>query len=158
MPSTTADPLALAKATFRKHHGRDWAALRSPHDPPVADDLFRLRIQHTYGDTWSRPGLDLKAKSLVTLTVLVAQGAGHEFKTHIRGAHHLGITKAEIIELMIHLLAYLGAPRTVTATQLVQEVWAEMAAEDAAGARAKVGLARKSPKTGPRAGQPRSNP
>ncbi len=150
MPSTKADPLALAKQTFRKHHGRDWVALRSPNDPPVADDLFRLRIQHTYGDTWSRPGLDLKAKSLITLTVLVAQGAGHEFKTHIRGAHHLGITKDEIIELMIHLLAYVGAPRTVTATQLAQEVWAEMAAEHAAREGTKAGAAKKARRTGPR--------
>lgn len=123
------DSLEPAKKTFRKHHGRDWVALRSPNDPPEAEELFRLRIKHTYGDSWSRPGLDLKTKSLVTLALLISQGAGHEFKTHIRGAHNLGITKAEIVELMIHLLAYVGAPRTVTATQLAQEVWAEMGPE-----------------------------
>jgi len=95
----------------------------SPGDPANAHDLTRLVTEHCFSDSWSRPGLPLKTKSLLTIAILTTLGNPEELKGHIRGALNIGITKEEIVELLIHTLAYTGAPRTVTAFRVAKEVF-----------------------------------
>jgi len=68
----------------------------------VLDDCF--------GGVWSRPGLDRRARSLVTIGILIAVRQPVELKNHFRGALANGLTPCELEELVIHATAYLGYP------------------------------------------------
>ena len=116
-----------AMAAYRAHTGRDHAPAGSPYDPPSMQDLNRLTVDGTYGASWCRPGLDMRTKSFISLTITASLGTGDQFKAHIRAAHHIGITKDEIVEFLIHLNGYLGTPRTSSARGWAREVWKEMA-------------------------------
>ena len=95
-----------------------------PGDPENVKDLARMVTEHCFSDSWSRPGLPLKTKSLLTIAILTTLCNPDELKAHIRAALNIGITKEEIIELLIHTLAYTGAPRTSTAFRVAKEVFA----------------------------------
>lgn len=101
------------------------------HDGGVAwpsqagQDFARLAVEHCYGDAWSRPGLDIKTRSLLTLTVLASLGNEHELKLHVQGALNLGHQPDDLVELFIHLMPYIGVPRVVTAMRLAGEVFRE---------------------------------
>ena len=97
-----------------------------PWPSDAGKDLARLCVEHCYADAWSREGsLDLKTRSLLTLTCLVSLGATDELKLHVRGALALGHQPDDIVELFIHLLPYLGTPRMVHAMRCAGEVFKE---------------------------------
>ncbi len=112
---------------YKRHTGLSHETGASPYDPPAMEDLSRITFEGTYGDSWSRPGLDFRTKSFVCLAVTAALGTESQFKTHMKHAHHTGITKDEIVELLIHLNGYIGTPRTSVARRLAREVWQESA-------------------------------
>ena len=89
-------------------------------------DFARLCVEHCYADAWSREGsLDLKTRSLLTLTVLASIGSTDELKLHVRGALNLGHKPDDIVELFIHLVPYVGVPRMVQAMRLAGQVFRE---------------------------------
>lgn len=75
-----------------------------------------------WGGVWTREGLALRDRSLVTLAVLAALGRSHELGMHIPGAIRNGLTIKEIEEAFIHLGLYAGFPATVAANRVAQEV------------------------------------
>src|SRR5437867_8025959 len=89
-------------------------------------DFARICVEHCYADAWAREGaLDLKTRSLVTLTALSALGSDQELKLHVRGALALGHAPDDVVELFIHLIPYLGVPRMVAAMRCAGEVLRE---------------------------------
>jgi alkylhydroperoxidase/carboxymuconolactone decarboxylase family protein YurZ len=97
---------------WRQHEG-------GPAWPSAAGlDFARLCVEHCYADAWPRERLDLKTRSLVTLTALAALGASEELKLHVHGALNLGHAPDDVVELFIHLVPYLGVPRMVQAMRL----------------------------------------
>ena len=92
---------------------------------PAGLDFARLCVEHCYGDAWPRERLDLKTRSLVTLTALAALGATEELKLHVHGALNLGHAPDDVVELFIHLIPYLGVPRMVHAMRCAAEVFKE---------------------------------
>lgn len=75
-------------------------------------------------DVWTRPGLDLRARSLVTITALAAIGTNpQQLQTHINAALNCGCTRDEIRELMIHLSVYLGFPRALAGMHCANEAF-----------------------------------
>ncbi len=78
--------------------------------------------QHAWGATWTRPGLDLKTRSLVTIAFLTAQKATTELKGHIRGALNNGATAQEIQEVLLHSAVYCGAPTAQEAFRAAKAV------------------------------------
>jgi len=88
---------------------------------------FTMPIQqfitrNAWGDTWQRPGLDLKTRSLITVAFLTALGKQHELKGHVRGALNNGATPAEIQEVLLHASIYCGLPAAVDAFRTAAEV------------------------------------
>ncbi len=79
-------------AVTEKLWGRRAGLQPSPGEPENAKDLHALVTEHCFADSWSRPGLDIKTKSLLTLAILTTLGAQNELRGHIRGALNLGIT------------------------------------------------------------------
>jgi 4-carboxymuconolactone decarboxylase len=95
-------------------------------------DFARMTVEHVFGDLWSRPGLSLEERELVTTSVLVALGREHEQRLHFRAARNLGLSRAKLEEVVMHVAHYAGWPAAVTAFGVLDEVWKAMDAEAAA--------------------------
>jgi alkylhydroperoxidase/carboxymuconolactone decarboxylase family protein YurZ len=80
--------------------------------------------EQLFGTIWSRPGLPIKMRSLLTMTALMALGRGPELRLHMRGALNLGIPPEEIKELIVHVSQYSGVPTAVEAIRAFNEVTA----------------------------------
>jgi 4-carboxymuconolactone decarboxylase len=116
-----------------KDHGKGLAMRRQVMGDDYVDRAlgnateFTAPIQHyitrnAWGDTWQRPGLDLKTRSLVTVAMLTALGRQQELKGHVRGALNNGATKEEIQEVLLHASIYCGLPAAVEAFRSAAEV------------------------------------
>ena len=93
--------------------------------PPVVGDFMEFTAGNLFGDVWSRPGLDLKTRSRITLTALVVLARWSELQIHLRGAYNLGITIKEIEEMMIHLAHYGGWPCGLSGLREAREAYAK---------------------------------
>jgi 4-carboxymuconolactone decarboxylase len=88
-------------------------------------DLQEQLNANCWGNAWTRPGIDLKTRSIITLTALAVLGKGNELKTHTLGALRNGCSVDEIKEVFLHLIPYAGFPTAITAFQAAQPVVAE---------------------------------
>src|SRR5438034_704411 len=79
-------------------------------------------IEHVWGGVWNRPGLDLKYRSLVVVSVLAATGHNEELKTHLRGALNLGWTVDELREALLQIGAYAGFSAAHEALDVLSEI------------------------------------
>jgi 4-carboxymuconolactone decarboxylase len=77
--------------------------------------------EHAWGGVWTREGLPLKTRSLITLAALTALKCPQELKGHIRGALNNGCTMEEIRETLLHCAVYAGVPAAVDAFRAAQE-------------------------------------
>ena len=71
---------------------------------------------------WSRPGLDLRSRSLCTVAQLAALGRTEELKAHLTGALNLGIKREELIEVLMQTSCYAGIPAAVSALNAAADV------------------------------------
>jgi 4-carboxymuconolactone decarboxylase len=79
-----------------------------------------------WGTVWARDGLDRRTRSLVTIGMLAALKAPQELKGHVRGALNNGATVDEIREVLLHSIAYCGAPACQEAFRAAREVIDEL--------------------------------
>ena len=77
--------------------------------------------EQLFGTIWTRPGLETKMRSLITMTALMALGRGPELRLHMRGALNIGVTQQEIKEMIIHISQYSGVPTAVEAIRAFRE-------------------------------------
>jgi 4-carboxymuconolactone decarboxylase len=84
--------------------------------------LGALAVDHVFNGVWARPGLDRRARSLVTMGILIALRQIEEFKVHVLVATRNGCTVQEIEEAIYHATAYAGFPAGVQATAAATEV------------------------------------
>jgi 3-oxoadipate enol-lactonase/4-carboxymuconolactone decarboxylase len=89
-------------------------------------DFQELITQYAWGSIWTRPGLDRRARSLITLTALVARGHHEELAMHVRAARRNGLSVEEIKECLLQTAIYCGVPDANTAFRIAQRVLAEM--------------------------------
>lgn len=78
-------------------------------------------LTQCYGDVWGRPELDLRARSLVTMGVLIATGHSHELANHVRGGIGNGLTETEMTEVALQSVPYVGLPAAGQALQVILE-------------------------------------
>lgn len=88
-------------------------------------DFQELITQYAWGGIWTRPGLDRRSRSLITLTALVARGHHEELELHLRAARTNGLSVDEIKELLLQTAIYCGVPDANTAFRIAQRVLAE---------------------------------
>ena len=88
-------------------------------------DFQELITRYAWGDVWSRPGLDRRTRSCVTLTALVAGGHDHELALHLRAARRNGLTWEEIKEVLLQAAIYCGVPAANSAFAVAQRVQEE---------------------------------
>ena len=82
-----------------------------------------------WGNIWSRPGLDRKSRSMITVAMLAALGIEHELKVHVRGAINNGVSRTELQEILLQAGLYAGAPQALAAFRIAKLALAEMDAE-----------------------------
>jgi len=90
-------------------------------DGSFADELGELSIHHVFGALWTRPGLDRRSRSLVTLGALIALRANDELKIHFQIALRNGLTIEEIEEVIYHMTGYAGYPAAAAARNIGRE-------------------------------------
>jgi 4-carboxymuconolactone decarboxylase len=88
-------------------------------------DFQDLITRYAWGEVWSRPGLDRRTRSAVTLAALVALGREHELALHVRAALRNGLTVDELKEVLLQSAVYCGVPAANRAFAIAQEVLAE---------------------------------
>jgi 4-carboxymuconolactone decarboxylase len=95
------------------------------------EDLWQLTTDVLFGEIWSRPGLSLRERELVTLAALMAAKADG-IALHMRNAHNLGISFDEMKEVILQATIYLGMPKALFAMRKLKAVMAEAAASGGA--------------------------
>lgn len=97
---------------------------------PLTADFQRFITEYAWGTVWTRPGLDRRSRSMITLTALVARGHHEELAMHLRAALRNGLTREEIAEVLLQSAVYCGVPDANTAFRIAQQVLGADRAED----------------------------
>ncbi|KEO82342.1 carboxymuconolactone decarboxylase family protein [Tumebacillus flagellatus] len=92
--------------------------------------LGKWEVEFGFGEIWSRPQLDMKQRELITLAALTVLGDSRRaLDHHIRGALKVGLTPAEISEVLLHCVGYIGFPRAMNALYIMKDVFDELGIE-----------------------------
>jgi 4-carboxymuconolactone decarboxylase len=92
---------------------------------PFTADYQDLIVRYAWGEIWTRPGLDRRTRSAITLTALIALGRFEELRLHVRAALRNGLEEDEIKEVLLQSAIYCGVPAANTAFKVAQEVLEE---------------------------------
>jgi 4-carboxymuconolactone decarboxylase len=92
---------------------------------PFTADYQDLIARYAWGEIWTRPGLDRRTRSAITLTALIALGRFEELRMHVRAALRNGLEEDEIKEVLLQSAIYCGVPAANTAFKVAQEVLEE---------------------------------
>lgn len=85
-------------------------------------DFQDMITRTAWGEIWTRPGLDRRMRSAVTLTALVAHGHWDEFAMHVRAALRNGLSSDELKEILLQCAVYCGVPAANTAFKVAQPI------------------------------------
>jgi 3-oxoadipate enol-lactonase/4-carboxymuconolactone decarboxylase len=89
---------------------------------PVTEEFQELITRYAWGGIWTREGLDRRSRSMVTITALVAGRHFDELEFHLRAALRNGLTKEEIVEVLLQTAIYCGVPAANSAFQVAARV------------------------------------
>jgi 4-carboxymuconolactone decarboxylase len=118
-----ADRLGRGRATLAKTSGSSGDAVVRSFDD-VAPDLGRMIVEHSYGEVFSRSGIDMKSRELSACAALAAVGSATTeipLRVHINAALNVGATREEILETLVNLTPYSGYPATQQAVRIAAE-------------------------------------
>lgn len=126
----------MPDVTNNERYQKGWATLSKINDKAgerilklledVCPDMAKLVIEFPYGDIYSRPGLDLKTRELITIASLTTLGfAKDQLKAHVYNALNAGCSKEEIIEVIMQMSVYAGFPVALNGLFAVKEVLTE---------------------------------
>ena len=91
----------------------------------IAPDFARYLIELPFGDIYSRPGLDLKSREIAVVAALTALGnAAPQLRVHIQGALNVGVTRDEVVEVIMQMAVYAGFPAALNGLTAAKEVFA----------------------------------
>ncbi len=117
---------------------RGWKKFEEIHGPvakatreslkDISPELSRFVTEWAFGEIYTRPGLDLKTRQMLTVASLVTLGnAPLQLKSHIKGALNVGCTQQEIVEVILQMAIYAGFPAAMNAMYAAKEVFMEKA-------------------------------
>jgi 4-carboxymuconolactone decarboxylase len=96
----------------------------NPDLKELDEQLWSFTTDFVFGEVWARPGLSLRERELVVIAALIALGT-EGMDIHLRFAHRLGITEAQLKELIFQVMYYVGQPRGLFAMKRLKAVMAE---------------------------------
>ncbi|HMT79808.1 MAG TPA: carboxymuconolactone decarboxylase family protein [Azonexus sp.] len=95
----------------------------------IAPDFARYLIEFPFGDIYARPGLDLRSREIAVVAALTAMGnATPQLKVHIEGALNVGVSREEIVEVIMQMAVYAGFPAALNGLFAAKAVFAERGA------------------------------
>lgn len=105
--------------------GADHVDRASTNTTAFTRDFQELITTYAWGEIWTRPGLDRRSRSMITLTALVARGHHEELAMHVRAALRNGLSVDEIKEVLLQSAIYCGVPDANTAFHIAQQALAD---------------------------------
>lgn len=90
---------------------------------PLTADFQDLITRYAWGEIWSRPGLDRKTRSILTIGMMMALNRPDELRLHLRAAANNGVTRDEIKETLLHAAVYCGVPAANAAFHMAEEIF-----------------------------------
>ncbi len=109
-------------AVRREVLGEDYVDRALAQTTPFTEPFQDLITRYAWGEIWTRPGLDRKVRSCMTLSMLAALGHWDEFRLHVRAALRNGLTPEEIREVLLQIAIYCGVPTANHAFKIAREV------------------------------------
>lgn len=101
----------------------------------IAPDFATYVFEFPFGDIYSRPGLDLRSREIATIAALAAMGnAAPQLKVHIEAGLNVGLTREEIVEIMIQMAVYAGFPAALNGLFAAKDVFAQRPSQGQEGA------------------------
>ncbi|MEO6795398.1 MAG: 4-carboxymuconolactone decarboxylase [Candidatus Dormibacter sp.] len=92
---------------------------------PLTKDFQDVITRYAWGEIWTRPGLDRRIRSCITVAMTVALNRPDELALHLRGALRNGVTVDELREVLLQTAVYCGVPAAHTAFRIAEEVLSE---------------------------------
>ncbi len=114
-------------ARGREVQGQLWPQVRSGSTgafpaAQLAPDFYRWVTESAFGAVWARPGLAVRDRSLATVAVLAALGRSEELRVHLAGARNVGLSREELVEVLMHVAVYAGVPAANEALRIAADV------------------------------------
>jgi 4-carboxymuconolactone decarboxylase len=113
------------RAEMREILGATYTDARDKTTGPFNAAIRALSEEMAYATLWTRPGLDRRERSLITLAMLCALNHPHELRLHLVAALNNGCTAEEISEVFTHAVAYCGFPAAIDALRMAEQVLKE---------------------------------
>jgi 4-carboxymuconolactone decarboxylase len=101
---------------------------KTSYADPVMKEFIDVATESVFGTLWTRPGLDLKTRTLICVISDAATGHEAELEIHLRMALRQGWTEKELAEALLHLLGYVGAPAARDALLVASRVFKDVKA------------------------------
>jgi 4-carboxymuconolactone decarboxylase len=89
-------------------------------------DFQEFLTRYAWGDVWSRPGLDRKTRSMITVAMLIALRNEDELRMHLRAALTNGVSPDELKEVLLHSALYCGLPAANRAFHMADEIMPQL--------------------------------
>ncbi len=130
-PGASVEDVYAAGMAVRKQVLGEAHVARATAGITEFDRAFQEFITRTaWGGVWTRPGLDRRTRSLLTLAMMAALGHHEELRLHVRASANTGATPQDIAEVLIQVAAYAGIPAGNSAVRIAKEVLKEMEAQE----------------------------
>ena len=100
------------------------------YDDPMMQKFGQYASEAVFGMLWTRPGLDLKTRTLICVVSDTATARWPELTLHLRMARRQGWSEDELSEVLLHLSGYIGLPSVREAMIIAKELFAEMRSEE----------------------------
>ena len=126
MPDTQDKAYAAGMDIRRDMFGPEGAEIRVEAATAFNRPFEDFITQYCFGEVWSRPQLDHKTRSMLTIALLAVLSRPNQLKTHVRGAIANGVTPDEIREVLIHVMIYGGVPAAADSFTHAKDVLAEL--------------------------------
>ncbi|HJS84615.1 MAG TPA: carboxymuconolactone decarboxylase family protein [Acetobacteraceae bacterium] len=102
---------------------------KAVYDDPIMRKFGEIAVENVFGGLWTRPGLDVKTRTLICVISDTVMGREAELAIHLRMARREGWSEDELVEALLHLSGYCGLPLVREALLVARKVFGEMRAE-----------------------------
>nr|MDQ4007142.1 4-carboxymuconolactone decarboxylase [Actinomycetota bacterium] len=130
-PGPVRDRVAAGMAVRRAVLGEEHVDRATAAATDLTREFQEFITDYVWGGIWTRPGLDRRSRSMITLTALIARGHHEELAMHLRAAHTNGLSDDEIKEVILQSAIYCGVPDANTAFRIAQRTLDEVDRRDA---------------------------
>jgi 4-carboxymuconolactone decarboxylase len=114
--------LALRKQVLGKEYVEKSIANADDFSLPMQE----LSTEYCWGHVWTRPGLELRERSMINIAMISALNRPHELKLHVKAALNNGLTRDQIKEILLQVAIYCGVPAGIDSTRIAREAFAEV--------------------------------